>query len=48
MTSKAGPEVAEAALAHTIGDAAEHAYSRSDVLKKRRPLMTSWADYCDD
>ncbi|MGB7125825.1 MAG: tyrosine-type recombinase/integrase [Methylovirgula sp.] len=40
-------EVAEAALAHRLGDAAEQAYSRSDVLKKRGPLMDAWADYCE-
>jgi hypothetical protein len=39
-------EVAEAALAHRLGNAAEQAYSRSDVLKKRGPLMDAWAQYC--
>jgi len=39
-------EVAEAALAHRLGDAAEQAYSRSDVLKKRGPLMDAWARFC--
>jgi integrase len=32
-------EVAEAALAHVIGDKAEQAYRRSDGLEKRRALM---------
>ncbi len=40
-------EVAEAALAHVVGDAAEQAYRRGDALEKRRALMEEWADYCD-
>lgn len=40
-------EVAEAALAHTVGDATERAYRRSDALAKRRSLMEDWAVYCD-
>ncbi|MCC5955832.1 MAG: integrase arm-type DNA-binding domain-containing protein [Natronohydrobacter sp.] len=39
-------EVAEAALAHTVGDATERAYRRSDALDKRRALMEAWATYC--
>ena len=39
-------EVVEAALAHVIGDAAEQAYARGDMLARRRQLMESWADYC--
>lgn len=39
-------EVAEAALAHVIGDAAEQAYRRSDALDKRRALMEIWGKYC--
>ena len=39
-------EVAEAALAHVIGDKAEQAYRRSDALAKRRKLMDAWAAYC--
>jgi integrase len=40
-------EVAEAALAHKVGDETERAYRRSDALEKRRRLMQAWADYCD-
>jgi integrase len=40
-------EVAEAALAHSIGGAVEQAYRRSDALEKRRALMTAWADYIE-
>ena len=39
-------EVAEAALAHVVGDAAEQAYRRGDALEKRRLLMQAWAAYC--
>jgi integrase len=39
-------EVAEAALAHTIGNAAELAYRRGDALQKRRILTEAWADFC--
>ncbi|RNC93915.1 MAG: site-specific integrase [Oricola sp.] len=39
-------EVAEAALAHSVGDAVERAYRRGDALDKRRKLMDAWAGYC--
>ncbi len=38
-------EVAEAALAHVVGDKAEQAYRRGDALDKRRALMTAWERY---
>ena len=38
-------ELAEAALAHTVGDTVERAYRRGDALQKRRELMDAWADY---
>ena len=37
--------VAEAALAHAIGDATEQAYARSDLFERRRTLMQSWSDF---
>jgi integrase len=40
-------EVAEAALAHVVGDKAEQAYRRGDALEKRRALMAAWASHCD-
>ena len=40
-------EVAEAALAHVVGDKAEQAYRRSDAIEKRRKLMSAWAAFCD-
>jgi integrase len=39
-------EIAEAALAHSVGDATERAYRRGDALAKRRDLMESWAAHC--
>jgi integrase len=39
-------EVAEAALAHTIGNKVERAYRRDDALGKRRKLMDAWAAFC--
>ena len=40
-------ELAEAALAHTVGGV-EGAYFRSDLLVKRRRLMSQWADFVTD
>ena len=39
-------EVAEMALAHTIGDKVEAAYRRGDLFEKRVKLMDDWAEYC--
>jgi integrase len=39
-------EVAEMALAHTIGDKVEAAYRRGDLFTKRRRLMEEWAKHC--
>lgn len=39
-------EVAEAALAHSVGDATERAYRRGDALERRRKLMDAWATFC--
>ncbi|WP_281059628.1 site-specific integrase [Mesorhizobium sp. M1E.F.Ca.ET.045.02.1.1] len=38
-------EVAEAALAHKVGDSVENAYRRSDALEKRRKLMNAWSNF---
>jgi integrase len=40
-------EVAEAALAHLVGDAVERAYRRGDALEKRRELMDAWARFVE-
>ena len=37
-------EIAEAALAHTVGGV-EGAYFRSDLLARRRVLMDQWASF---
>jgi integrase len=39
-------EVAEQALAHSIGTAVERAYRRTDLFEKRRRLMDEWASFC--
>ena len=39
-------DVAEMALAHTIGDKVEGAYRRGDLFDKRRQLMQAWARCC--
>ena len=39
-------EVAEAALAHRVGNEIELAYRRGDALEKRRELMEAWASFC--
>ncbi len=38
-------EIAEAALAHAVGDAAERAYRRGDALLKRLGLMKAWSQF---
>lgn len=44
--TEAAWEVAEAALAHKVGNETEQAYRRSTALEKRRKLMEQWAAYC--
>jgi integrase len=39
-------EMAEIALAHTVGDKVEAAYRRGDMMEKRRRMMEDWATYC--
>lgn len=39
-------EVAEAALAHAVGNAVEAAYRRTDLFEKRRKLMATWGAHC--
>jgi integrase len=38
-------EIAEAALAHTVGSAVVQAYQRSSMLELRRPILQKWADF---
>jgi integrase len=40
-------EIAEAALAHVVGDQSEQAYRRGDALEKRRGLMDAWGAWCE-
>ena len=43
----ATPEaVAEAALAHAVGNEVQRAYQRTDLLERRRLLMAQWAAHC--
>lgn len=39
-------ELAETALAHKVDDTTEAAYQRSDMIEKRRAMMTAWGRYC--
>lgn len=39
-------QVIEFALAHGLPDKTEAAYSRGEMIAKRRPLMEAWAQYC--
>jgi integrase len=39
-------EVAEQALAHSVGSKVRRSYQRGDLLAKRRQLMEAWARYC--
>ncbi len=38
-------EATEAVLAHVDGTAVERRYQRSDLMDRRRALLTKWADY---
>jgi integrase len=38
-------ELAEATLAHTVGNAVVQAYQRSSMLERRRPVLQAWADF---
>ena len=39
-------DMAELALAHTVGSAVERAYRRTDMQERRRSMMADWANYC--
>ena len=38
-------EIAEACLAHTVGNAVVQSYQRSSMLEFRRPILQQWADF---
>ncbi len=44
--TQAPREIAEACLAHEVGNSVERAYRRGDALEKRRLLLEQWASYC--
>jgi integrase len=39
-------EHVEKCLAHTVGSEVERSYQRSDLLDKRRDILTQWAAFC--
>lgn len=43
--AKVHGDIAEAALAHTVGTKVSRAYNRTDVFDMRRPLMARWANH---
>ena len=46
MADNAVPfELAEACLAHAVGNAVVQAYQRSSLLERRRPIMNAWASF---
>jgi len=40
-------EIRKAASGHTVGDAVQQAYQRTDLLEKRRRLMDDWANFLE-
>lgn len=40
-------DLAERALAHSIKNATEAAYHRSDQLDQRRPMMEAWGEFVE-
>jgi integrase len=40
------PELAEMALAHTIGNKVEAAYRRGNLIERRKRLMRHWESFC--
>ncbi|WP_226553583.1 tyrosine-type recombinase/integrase [Celeribacter naphthalenivorans] len=38
-------DLAELALAHTVGNKVERAYRRTDMFERRRALMVQWSDF---
>ena len=43
--SSASSDAAELALAHSVGNAVERSYNRTDLLEERRGLMQQWGDF---
>ena len=40
-------DMAEMALAHSVGDKVEAAYRRGDMFERRRQMMQDWANWCE-
>jgi len=40
-------EIRKVASGHTVGDAVQEAYQRTDLLDKRKRLMDDWAAFLD-
>jgi integrase len=40
-------DIRKVASGHSVGDAVQQAYQRTDLLEKRRELMMRWADFLD-
>jgi hypothetical protein len=40
-------ELAELCLSHRIGSAISHAYNRTTMTERRRPIMSAWANYIE-
>ncbi|GGE17344.1 integrase [Primorskyibacter flagellatus] len=40
-------DMAEVALAHSVGNTVEAAYRRGDMVEKRRAMMQAWSEYLD-
>ena len=40
-------EIRKAASGHTVGDSVKEAYQRTDLLDKRRNLMSEWSNFLD-
>jgi hypothetical protein len=38
-------ELAEACLAHAVGNAVARSHQRSSMLERRRPVMQAWASF---
>jgi integrase len=41
-------DMAEIALAHTVGSEVERAYRRGDMVEKRRGMMAAWGQFLKD
>jgi integrase len=42
----AANHVIEISLSHSVGNAVEQSYRRTDLFNKRRKLMEAWATFC--